>query len=113
MLGLTFKENCPDLRNSKVIDVIHELQTYGLNVHVHDPVASADEALHEYGVELVDWDELPRVGAIVAAVSHRALVERPIDQVLDKLLDGGVYTDVKCTADLQALQSRGVEVWRL
>jgi len=113
VLGLTFKENCPDLRNSKVIDVIHELQSYGLNVHVHDPVASADEALHEYGVELVDWDELPRVGAIVAAVSHRALVERPIDQVLDKLLDGGVYTDVKCTADLQALQSRGVEVWRL
>ena len=45
--------------------------------------------------------------------STRALVERPIDQVLDKLLDGGVYTDVKCTADLQALQSRGVEVWRL
>ena len=113
VLGLTFKENCPDLRNSKVIDVIHELQSYGLIVHVHDPVASAVEARHEYGVELVDWDELPRVGAIVAAVSHRALVERPIDQVLDKLLDGGVYTDVKCTADLQALQSRGVEVWRL
>jgi len=113
MLGLTFKENCPDLRNSKVIDVIHELQSYGLTVHVHDPVASPEEARREYGVELVGWDDLPRGGAIVAAVSHRALVERPIDQLLDKLLEGGVYTDVKCTADLQALRARGVEVWRL
>jgi UDP-N-acetyl-D-galactosamine dehydrogenase len=113
MLGLTFKENCPDLRNSKVIDVIHELQSYGLTVHVHDPVASPEEARREYGVELVGWDDLPRAGAIVAAVSHRALVERPVDQVLEKLFEGGVYTDVKCTADLQGLRARGVEVWRL
>ncbi len=113
VLGLTFKENCPDLRNSKVIDVIHELKSYGLTVHVHDPVASPEEARHEYGVDLLGWDELPRVGAIVAAVSHRELVARPVDQLLEKLLEGGVYTDVKCTADLQALRARGVEVWRL
>ena len=113
MLGLTFKENCPDLRNSKVIDVIRELQSYGLTVHVHDPVASPAEARHEYGVELVGGEDLPRAGAIVAAVSHRALVERPIDQVLDKLVEGGVYADVKCTADVEGLQARGVEVWRL
>ena len=60
VLGLTFKENCPDLRNSRVIDVIHELRSYGADVHVHDPVADAAEALHEYGVELASWDELPR-----------------------------------------------------
>ena len=113
VLGLTFKENCADLRNSKVIDVIRELQSYGMTVHVHDPLAVADEARHEYGVELVAWEDLPRAGAIVAAVSHRALVERPIDQVLDKLLEGGVYADVKSTADLQALQARGANVWRL
>jgi UDP-N-acetyl-D-galactosamine dehydrogenase len=113
VLGLTFKENCPDLRNSKVIDVIRELRSYGLNVYVHDPVAAPEEAHREYGVELVGWNELPRVGAIVAAVSHRALVERPVDQVLEKLLEGGVYADVKCTADLQALRARGIEVWRL
>jgi UDP-N-acetyl-D-galactosamine dehydrogenase len=82
-------------------------------VHVHDPVASPAEARHEYGVELVGWDDLPRAGAIVAAVSHRALVERPIDQVLEKLVEGGVYADVKCTADVERLQARGVEVWRL
>ena len=113
VLGLTFKENCSDLRNSKVIDVIHELQSYGLTVHVHDPVASSAEAHHEYGVDLVAWEDLPRAGAIVAAVSHRALVERSIDQVLDKLLQGGVYADVKSTADIQALRAGGANVWRL
>jgi UDP-N-acetyl-D-glucosamine/UDP-N-acetyl-D-galactosamine dehydrogenase len=113
VLGLTFKENCPDLRNSKVIDVIRELQTYGLNVHVHDPVAAAAEARHEYGVDLVAWDALPRAGAIVAAVAHQALVDRSIDQLLGKLMPGGVYADVKCTADVQGLRGHGVHVWRL
>src|SRR4030095_33516 len=70
MLGLTFKENCPDLCHSKVIDVIQEVQSYGQTVHVHDPVASPEEARREYGVELVGWDDLPRAGAIIAAVSH-------------------------------------------
>jgi len=113
VLGLTFKENCPDLRNSKVIDVIRELQSYGVQVHVHDPVAEADEARHEYGVDLVDWNALPRAGAIVAAVAHEALVRRPIDEVLGKLVPGGVYADVKCQADAPALRARGVNVWRL
>jgi UDP-N-acetyl-D-galactosamine dehydrogenase len=113
VLGLTFKENCADLRNSKVIDVIRELQTYGLTVHVHDPVAKASEAQHEYGVELVTWEQLPRAGAIVAAVAHKELVGRPLDQMVGKLLPGGVYTDVKCTVDVDAMQSQGVKVWRL
>jgi UDP-N-acetyl-D-glucosamine/UDP-N-acetyl-D-galactosamine dehydrogenase len=113
VLGLTFKENCPDLRNSKVIDVIHELQSYGLTVYVHDPVAAAADARREYGVDLVSWDELPRAGTIVAAVAHRDLVARPVDQVLDKLVDGGVYADVKCTANVDALEARGIRVWRL
>jgi UDP-N-acetyl-D-galactosamine dehydrogenase len=113
VLGLTFKENCPDLRNSKVIDVIRELQTYGLTVHVHDPVAEPAEARHEYGIDLVPWDALPRAGAIVAAVAHRSLVERPLDAVVAKLAPGGVYADVKCSADVAALERRGVNVWRL
>jgi UDP-N-acetyl-D-galactosamine dehydrogenase len=113
VLGLTFKEDCPDLRNSKVIDVIRELQTYGLTVHVHDPVASATEALREYGVELVEWNDLPVAGAIVAAVSHRSLVEIPASQLLSKLAPGGVYADVKCTADVEGLQAGGATVWRL
>jgi UDP-N-acetyl-D-galactosamine dehydrogenase len=113
VLGLTFKEDCPDLRNSKVIDVVRELQTYGLNVHVHDPVASPDEARAEYGVELVRWEELPVAGAIVAAVQHRALRALPVDKIASRLVPGGVYADVKCTADAAALRARGVNVWRL
>jgi len=113
VLGLTFKENCPDLRNSKVIDVIRELQTYGLVVHVHDPVASPKEAHEEYGVNLVGWDQLPVAGGIVAAVAHQGLVQRSLDDMLSKLAPGGVYADVKCTADVAALQARGVNVWRL
>ena len=113
VLGLTFKENCPDLRNSKVIDVIRELQSYGLVVHVHDPVASPKEAHEEYGVKLVGWDELPAAGGIVAAVAHQGLLRRSLDDMLSKLAPGGVYADVKCTADVAALQARGVSVWRL
>ena len=75
MLGLTFKENCADLRNSKVVDIIRELQAYGVEVFVHDPQADAEEAMHEYGVRLVRWDDLPRADAIVAAVAHREFRE--------------------------------------
>ena len=113
VLGLTFKENCPDLRNSKVVDVIRELQSYGLAVHVHDPVATASEARHEYGIELVSWDELPRAGAIVAAVAHQTLLDRSVDELVAKLSPGGVYADVKSSADVATLAAQGVKVWRL
>jgi UDP-N-acetyl-D-glucosamine/UDP-N-acetyl-D-galactosamine dehydrogenase len=113
VLGLTFKENCPDLRNSKVPDIVRELQTFGLEVHVHDPVASAAEARHEYGIDLVSWDALPRAGAVVAAVAHRGLTALPVDALCTKLQPGGVYADVKSTADAGALRACGIEVWRL
>ncbi|GAB4466268.1 MAG: nucleotide sugar dehydrogenase [Burkholderiaceae bacterium] len=113
VLGLTFKENCPDLRNSKVIDVIRELESYGVNVHVHDPVASPEEAVHEYGVRLVPWEQLPRSSAIVAAVAHNAYRQYSIDEVVAKLAPGGLYVDVKCQADRNALRARGFCVWRL
>ena len=113
VLGLTFKEDCPDLRNSRVIDVIRELESYGAVVHVHDPVADAAEARHEYGVELVAFDALPRAAAIVAAVAHREFRQRPLDDFVGKLVPGGVYADVKCQADAAALRARGVTVWRL
>jgi len=113
VLGLTFKEDCPDLRNSRVIDVIRELESYGAVVHVHDPVADAAEARHEYGVELVPFDALPRAAAIVAAVAHKEFRVRPLDDFVGKLVPGGVYADVKCQADAAALRARGVIVWRL
>jgi UDP-N-acetyl-D-glucosamine/UDP-N-acetyl-D-galactosamine dehydrogenase len=113
VLGLTFKENCPDLRNSKVIDVIRELKTYGVNVHIHDPLASSSEAEHEYGVSLTEWSALPKAHAIVAAVSHQEYASKGLDQLLDKLVPGGVFTDVKSAYDPVVLASRGVRTWRL
>jgi UDP-N-acetyl-D-galactosamine dehydrogenase len=113
VLGLTFKENCPDLRNSRVIDVIHELQSYGADVHVHDPVADPVEAVHEYGVKLTPWEELPRAHALVAAVAHRDYQARPVRDFVDKLEPNGLFVDVKCQANLAALRECGVAVWRL
>ena len=113
VLGLTFKENCPDLRNSKVIDVVRELQTYGAVVHVHDPVAAGAEAEHEYGVRLESWDELPRAHAVVAAVAHKQFAKLDAAQLDAKLLPGGVFTDVKCGFDAPDLRRRGYNVWRL
>ena len=113
VLGLTFKENCPDLRNSKVIDIIRELQSYGADVHVHDPVAAGHEAEHEYGVRLEPWEELPRAHAIVAAVAHKQYAAIEPAQLVAKLVPGGVFTDVKCLFDASALRQRGYVVWRL
>jgi UDP-N-acetyl-D-galactosamine dehydrogenase len=113
VLGLTFKEDCPDLRNSRVIDVIRELQSYGARVLVHEPVADASEARHEYGVELTPWEELPQAVAIVVAVAHQALRDRPIADYVEKLQPGGVLTDVKSVFDEAQLKEQGVTVWRL
>ncbi len=113
VLGLTFKENCPDTRNTRVIDVIQELKSYGANVHVHDPVANAEEAMHEYGVTLTAWDDLPKAAAVVYAVAHSEFVNRPIPEFVAKMRPGAVLTDVKCQADAAAFEKHGVTVWRL
>jgi UDP-N-acetyl-D-glucosamine/UDP-N-acetyl-D-galactosamine dehydrogenase len=113
VLGLTFKEDCGDLRNSRVIDVIRELASYGAAVHVHDPVANALEARHEYGVELEPWESLPRAHAVVAAVAHHAFKRLTPADIVEKLAPGGLYVDVKCQADAAALRALGATVWRL
>jgi UDP-N-acetyl-D-galactosamine dehydrogenase len=113
VLGLTFKENCGDLRNSKVIDIIAELETYGVEVFVTDPQASADEAMHEYGVRLLAWSDLPRADAIVAAVAHRELLALGVDEIGRKVVRGGAFVDVKASYDAAALRACGLRVWRL
>ena len=113
ILGLAFKEDCPDLRNSRVIDVIRELQSYGARVLVHEPVADADEAKREYGVDLIPWEDLPKAAAIVVAVAHRTFRERPIADYLEKLPPGGVLTDVKGLFDETPFRRQGIAVWRL
>ncbi len=113
VLGLTFKENCGDLRNSKVIDIIQELQSFGVEVFVTDAQAKADEAMHEYGVRLLPFEELPRADAIVAAVSHREYAALGTDDIGRKLVQGGAFIDVKAAFDAVALQGAGFRVWRL
>ena len=113
VLGVTFKEDCPDLRNSKVIDVIRELQSFGVNVHVHDPIADSDECQHEYGIGITPWDQLPRAVAIVAAVAHKSFKEMGLAALLGKLQPGGVFADVKSVYDPAAVRDAGYTLWRL
>jgi UDP-N-acetyl-D-glucosamine/UDP-N-acetyl-D-galactosamine dehydrogenase len=113
VLGLTFKENCGDLRNSKVIDIINELKSYGVEVSVTDPQAESEEAVHEYGVPLTPWDELPRADAIVAAVAHREFMSLTLEDFGRKLVKGGAFIDVKAAFDPAPLQAAGYRLWRL
>ena len=96
-----------------MIDVIRELASYGVNVHVHDPVADPTEARDEYGVELRAWERLPRADAIVAAVAHREFRERPLGDFAEKLSANGLFVDVKSQMDPEALRALGLRVWRL
>jgi UDP-N-acetyl-D-galactosamine dehydrogenase len=113
VLGLTFKENCADLRNSKVVDIINELKSYGADVHVHDPEADPAEALHEYGIQLSTWDDLPRADAIVAAVAHRKYQELTLEEICRKVVKNGCFVDVKSGFDRERFTAAGLQVWRL
>jgi UDP-N-acetyl-D-glucosamine/UDP-N-acetyl-D-galactosamine dehydrogenase len=111
VLGLTFKENCPDLRNSKVIDIVHYLQDYGLEVQLHDPLADPAEAFDEYGVTLTGFDVQP-ADLIVLAVPHRDFLVKP-DALLALAKPGAVFADVKSSISLDAISAAGLVVWRL
>ena len=113
VLGLTFKENCGDLRNSKVIDIIRELQGFGVEVTVTDPQAEAEEAHREYGVRLVPLDALPRAQAVVVAVAHREFAALSAAQVAALLVPGGSVIDVKAIFDVGSIQRAGLALWRL
>ena len=113
VLGLTFKEDCSDLRNSKVIDIVRELQDYGCEVIVHDPLADPGEAVHEYGVSLISWENIPQADAMVLAVAHRQYVDTGATGLASKLKSGAVVTDVKSVLNLQAATAAGLRLWRL
>jgi UDP-N-acetyl-D-glucosamine/UDP-N-acetyl-D-galactosamine dehydrogenase len=113
LLGLTFKEDCPDIRNTRVIDVIRELESYGVKVHVHDPVSAAHETYEEYAIELEPWESLPRAAALVLAVAHQAFLARPLSDYLGKVVENGVFIDVKSKFDAAALRDAGLTYWRL
>ncbi len=113
VLGLTFKENCPDLRNSRVIDIVRELQDYGISVQVTDPMADSQEAQHEYQVSLTQWADLKPANAIVVAVAHQAFLE--LDSTVFKKLSIGqpVLIDVKGIFPEKEFSVSGIRIWSL
>jgi UDP-N-acetyl-D-galactosamine dehydrogenase len=113
VLGLTFKEDCPDIRNSKVIDIIRELHEFGVETFVHDPMAAADEALHEYGVRLCEWDDLPAADATILAVSHKRFLETAPAELMRKVVRRGCIIDIKSVLDAEVYRREGLRVWRL
>jgi UDP-N-acetyl-D-galactosamine dehydrogenase len=114
VLGVTFKENCPDIRNSKVIDLIRELQSWGVRVVAADAWADAAEVQHEYGLDLQSADAVQGVDALVVAVGHHEYREMTPAQ-LRALCKGDkpVIADVKALYDRHQLTAAGFQVFRL
>lgn len=114
VLGLTFKENVPDLRNTKVIDIIRELQDYGIHVQVCDPEADREDALHEYNLNLTPIDQLKKSHAIIIAVAHKAFKELRMDDYLQLMHTEPVIVDVKGILGLKPEQApKNLELIRL
>ena len=112
VLGLTFKEDCNDIRNSKVPDILRELRQFGINPLVHDPVANPAEAMHEYGVKLVPLEELLGLDALVLAVAHKSYLTHGQSRLQATIRPGGALLDVKSALD-PARIDRGIRYWSL
>ncbi len=114
VLGLTFKENVPDLRNSKVPDIIHELCEYGIEVLVHDPIAEAEEALAEYGIHLVEWTKMKDLDGLIVAVAHKNFSQLKLMDLLNPLRsqEQAVVIDVKGILNPNDIPGQ-IKYWRL
>lgn len=113
VLGLTFKENCPDLRNSRVIDIIEELREYSCTVLVHDPLAEPKEALAEYGIELCDRQDLRDCQAVILAVPHAQYLKLGPEDFGAMMDDKGTLIDIKSVLDRSELKKAKLQFWRL
>ena len=116
VLGLTFKENVPDIRNTRVVDVVRELTDYGVEVLVHDPLASAEETRHEYGLELTSLDGLNEVSAIILAVPHHDYLEWAMAdyrKLVSDDLTNPLFVDIKGAMDQADLEAQGFTYWSL
>jgi UDP-N-acetyl-D-galactosamine dehydrogenase len=112
LLGLTFKEDCNDIRNSKVPDIVRELRSFGIEPRIHDPLASAPEAMHEYGLKLAALDEMTGLDALVLAVSHRWYLTLGQERLLGMIRNGGILVDVKSVLEPSRME-RGIRYWSL
>lgn len=114
ILGFTFKENCPDTRNTKIFDIVKELREYGIEPLIADPTADAQEAKHLYGVDFVQMDALKELDALVLAVAHQEFATLTMEQ-LDGMFGAGkkVLLDIKGLLDRKAYENAGYLYWRL
>lgn len=113
IMGLTFKEDCPDLRNSRVVDVIEEFESYGVNLLVNDPMADRQEAYEEYQVELVDLQALKQLDAIVLTVAHSEYKQLSAEHFKEILKPDGLVFDVKSVLDRDLFEQTGLDLYRL
>ncbi len=113
VLGLTFKENCPDLRNTRVVDMVSEFLDYGCNVMVHDPLASAIESSQFYGIDLCPWEEMSELDAMVLAVPHEWYRQKQVSDFQAKLSAKGCMVDVKSMLPMDEIERSNVRFWRL
>jgi len=112
ILGLTFKENVPDLRNSKIPDIIAELAQFGVDAMVHDPLGDPREAQEEYKIELTSLDKLMQLDALILAVAHREYIDNPAS-LYERVKDGGAVIDVKSALPTTLKPPRNIRVWCL
>jgi len=114
ILGLAFKENCEDLRNTRVIDIVEELESYGVCVKVFDPIVSQDGAKREYGLDLIkDLSVLTGIAAVIAAVAHTEVVALDTGELYKNCMPNAPFIDVKSAFDREKLAASGFDVWRL
>jgi UDP-N-acetyl-D-galactosamine dehydrogenase len=112
ILGLTFKQDIPDLRNTKVVDVVHELREFGIEPLIHDPLVSPESASSEHGLLLKPWEELTGLDALLLAVPHREFLARGAADLLSPLHQGGAFLDLKSA--IETTEARpDVQYWSL
>ena len=104
ILGLAFKENVPDTRNSRVPDIVAELRQFGIQPLLHDPLADPERAAVDYRIDLAPWDDFRDLDGLVLAVGHRAFLEKPLDALVGCIRQGGVLMDVKSLVDPKQLR---------
>ena len=112
VLGITFKENITDLRNSRVPDIVKELEQFGVIPLVHDAEVDPQAAFEEYGVKLVPWESMTDLSAMIYAVPHRTFQQQPVDTLLRPLINGGVLVDVKSVVERSTLR-KDIIYWSL
>lgn len=113
LLGLTFKENYDDIRNSKVADLGRELESYGINVYYYDPLADPEDVAKEYGFKLSRWEDIPKVAAMIVAVGHDQFKTIKPATYLEKLKENGVLMDLKAILNQKEFEGQKITFWRL